>query len=142
MDFKVDNLVETHNQGPYKAYRVRMDGNVYVVAYDGEHIKEVYFMFYKQKYFMSCRSDMKTISHYYIDGDIIRRYEEGILNREYFILDDNTGICYVNNEKRIYSTQRGVTIENPNKIQVDLLQFLEKFNSLALSQFFNPQEPK
>ena len=33
---------------------------------------------------MSCRPDMKTISHYYIEDCYFKRYENGKLNRIYF----------------------------------------------------------
>jgi hypothetical protein len=71
------------------------------MGYEGEKLREVYFMRRFPKYFMSCRTDFVTISHYYItDAKTIIRYENGILNRVYHREDKNT-TYFIDNEKMV-----------------------------------------
>lgn len=49
---------------------------------------------------MSCRNDMQTISHYYIDktdpnNKVMRRYENGKLNRIYKVITNRYITCTV-----------------------------------------------
>lgn len=129
-------------------YKVSLAGKAYMLYYDKDQLKEVYFSF-SPTYFMSCRTDMKTVSHYYYTGavsdtgsDILKRYENGIMNRIY--LDNRaTGIstCIVDGIERIYTTTYGKVNVNQAKLYDDLVNFLVKFNSLGLYKLFSPKEP-
>lgn len=87
-----------------------------------------------KNYFMSCRPDMKTISHYYIinkgngEKSLIKRYENGIHNRTYTIESRGVTTCIVNGIKIVYTVHSGVVITNHTKFYNDLLNFLDKFN--------------
>lgn len=124
-------------------YKVSLAGKAYMLYYDKDQLKEVYFSF-SPTYFMSCRTDLRTISHYYTtaDGRIVKRYEDGLINRIYY---DNraAGIstCTVDGIERIYTTTYGKVNVNQAKLYDDLVNFLVEFNSLGLYKFFSPQEP-
>ena len=97
---------------------------------------------------MSCRNDMQTISHYYIDktdpnNKVMRRYENGIHNRTYFIKTNRLITCTVDGQERIYiSKTEDVSNLDPIKFQNDLIEFLTQFNTLKLYDEFSPDEPK
>ena len=90
----------------------------------------------------SCRSDMQIISHYYFYEKHINRYENGILNRVY----------YINNPNNIFYIENGVThtyqsVFMPKHISNDQLKndldlFLKEFNDKKLYNCFNRHEPK
>jgi hypothetical protein len=104
-------------------------------------LREVYFMRFFPKYFMSCRTDMKTISHYYYSGtDIIRRYENGIHNQTYYSIDRNTVSCIKNNKKVLYITDYDSNHNMGSKLCHDLISFLSQFYNLKLYEHFTPKE--
>lgn len=147
MNFVVRPEFETRNDNVNLiGYKVSLAGKAYMLYYDKKQLREVYF-YISPEYFMSCRSDMKTISHYYTTStaagsDIVKRYENGILNRVY---EDNraTGIstCIVDGIERVYTTTYGEVNVNQAKLYDDLVDFLVKFSSLGLYKHFSPKEP-
>lgn len=147
INFKVDNLIERRNDNPdLLAYRVHLDDKQYVMYYDKDELKEVYFVNRFKNYFMSCRSDMKTISHYYIDktnpdNKVMRRYENGVHNRTYLMKTSRLITCTVDGQERIYTTTEETVTVDPQKFYSDLIFFLKKFNTLKLYELFTPNEP-
>jgi hypothetical protein len=84
---------------------------------------------------------MQTISHYYVHGNTVKRYENGIQDRTYTIVSNNTVTCVVDGVKRVYKVHfRNVTIDQ-NKLYTDLVSFLDNFNKLNMGALFSPQEP-
>ena len=146
INFKVDNLIERRNDNPdLLAYRVHLDDKQYVMCYDKDELKEVYFINRFKNYFMSCRSDMKTISHYYIDktnpdNKVMRRYENGVHNRTYLMKTSRLITCTVDGQERIYTTTEETITIDPQKFYNDLTVFLSKFNTLKLYELFAPNE--
>jgi murein tripeptide amidase MpaA len=117
--------------------------------YDKDTLREVYFLSEFSNYFMSCRTDMSTISHYYIKKIpdsyyfLIKRYENNIYNRAYVIINNNLTASYsrVDSVERIYKSYPAeLSLDLSKKIQGDLLMFLSKFNKFGLSDLFSPQE--
>ena len=96
-EFKVYPLLEVKSSDPeWSLWRVNhIDGKDYLLGYVGNDLVEVYFVGEGyDDYFMSCRTDMKTISHYAVDNryKVVRRYENGVRNRIYH--DDEDGIMW------------------------------------------------
>lgn len=149
IDFRLDNLVERRNDtSDIITYRTYLNGKCYVMSYDKDKLKEVYFVRQFKNYFMSCRNDMQTISHYYIDktdpnNKVMRRYENGKLNRIYKVITNRYITCTVDGQERIYiSKTEDVSNLDPVKFQNDLTEFLTQFNTLKLYNEFSPNEPK
>ena len=143
MKFFVYKLIETRSDNHnLKGYRLSLDDKIYVVYYDNTILREVYFINYFSNYFMSCRSDMTTISHYYIKGKLIKRYENSIHNQTYVMVNDDITTCMVGGKKRVYKVSRKNYPDiSSDKLYSDLTRFLEDFNSLGLAKNFMPQEP-
>ncbi len=138
--FKVYDIIERRNDNPdLLGYAVNLNNKNYVVYLNKHDLKEVYFLL-SSSYFMSCREDMKTISHYYIKDGIIKRYENGKLNRTYHT-EKNVIWCY-NNDKKIIYTSGEEKVENKKEIYNYLIKFLKKFNKNKLYKLFSPEEPK
>ena len=144
MNFRVDDYFETRNDNPnLRSYRVFLNNNTYLLYYDKDQLREVYFMSVYPNYFMGVRADLKTISHYYIKdgGDFINRYENGVHDRTYRVLNKEITTCVVDGKERIYTAQyRPVTV-NEQKLYVDLTQFLKKFRLAGMTSLFSPKEP-
>lgn len=137
----LDAIEHRSDDEKYAGYGGKLNNQSFLIYYYGDQVKEVYLG--DDRYFMSCRPDMKTISHYYNDGKIIKRYENGVLNRIYYQKDNDT--WYVeNNKKVVYHLDMNVKVSDhmKNKIYKDFTQFLEKFNQLKLYELFQPQEPQ
>ena len=116
----------------------------YILSYEGDSLKEVYFTERFTNYFMSCRTDFKTISHYYTSKPYIKRYENGVCNRIYTFKSKGTVVCSVNGVMRKYTThnrQKPLTDDFVKKLYLDLTNFLATFNNLGLNRFFLPTEP-
>ena len=143
MKFFVYKLIETRSDNHnLKGYRISLDDKIYVVYYDNTALREVYFINYFSNYFMSCRSDMTTISHYYIKGKLIKRYENNIHNQTYVMVNDDITTCMVADKKKVYKVSRKNYPDiSSDKLYSDLTRFLQEFNSLGLSKNFMPQEP-
>lgn len=91
---------------------------------------------------MSCRTDFKTISHYYISRPYIRRYEQGICNRIYTSKSSDTCVCRVDGAERVYiSFNRPIQQELRERFYADLTLFMTEFNKLGLDSCFAPVEP-
>ena len=139
--------IEYRSDNPnLKGYRVYYNKRGYLLYYLNDTLREVYFFgFENPDYFMSCRTDMKTISHYFNSKDhrFIKRYEEGKLNRVY--RDENNGtVWYEENGKRVVYQLYDLTESLPelkNKLYKDLTEFLDKFYAMKLDELFNPIEP-
>lgn len=143
MDFEVENFVETRSDNPNLAgCKVHLDGFIYFLYYDKETLREVYLMGRYPKYYMSCRADMTTVSHYYIEGDKIKRYENGVLNQIYTMYSPIITLCEKNGEEVIYKVQRGTYLFTPQKLYDDLIKFLQDFNEKEMYNLFIPQESK
>ncbi len=148
-NFVVTNSIETRSDNQdLIGYRVYLDFKKYVLYYDKDQLREVYFMSRYPKYFMSCRTDMKTVSHYYIletkdNGveSIIKRYENGIHDRTYIEESPNITTCVVDGIKRIYTFRHEPVTVDSNKLYIDLVTFLEQFDALGMSKLFSPKEP-
>ena len=114
-------------------FKVSLDDRAYILCYKGVHLREVYFMDLDKSYFFSCRTDMSTMSHYYRGNKVIRRYEQGKHNRNYFILSPSKVVCYKKNDsckediKVEYITYKNITITNTQKLKKDLESFLKNF---------------
>lgn len=136
-EFKVYPLVEVKSSDPeWSLWRVNhVDGKDYLLGYRGNDLVEVYFVGEGSlDYFMSCRTDMKTISHYFVDRrcNVVRRYEHGVRNRVYH--DERNGIMwYEENGKRVEYKQ-ALTYKLPDWqiLYRDLEKFLEEFKKLGL----------
>lgn len=147
LDKIVENCIEHRNDDPkLSIYWCHLDGKTYAISYYDNKVKEVYFMDYLYAYFMSCRVDMETISHYYMintpnEKTTICRYENGVMNRVY-TADDNYTTWYCENNKKII--YKRVPYEVPNKQQIynDLVAFLDKFNKLGLYKHFHRERPE
>ncbi len=144
MEFIVRNKIETRTDNPnLREYQVRLNGSVYIMCYEGEKLREVYFMLRFPKYFMSCRTDFVTISHYYItDSKTIIRYENGILNRTYH--RDKSTTYYVDNGKKVkYILHDNIqhSLHKTNQLHQDLTTFLQEFYSRKLDTQFCPLPP-
>lgn len=92
---------------------------------------------------MSCRTDFKTISHYYTSKPYIKRYEQGICNRIYTFKSSRVIICEVDGKERMYITFVGKPVSSSlfEKFYTDLTDFLGEFNRRGLDKAFSPQEP-
>ena len=148
MSFTVDNRIELRSDNAdLCGYKVFLDDKIYVLYYDKDRLREVYFMARFDNYFMSCRTDMKTVSHYYImnegaDGkSFIKRYENGIHDRTYLVERYDIVTCVIDGVKRAYTLKQGPGKHEHRKLYSDLVSFLEQFNSLGLFKLFSPQEP-
>lgn len=144
MNFIIQHRIETRSDNPnIRYYYLKYNNNYYTICYDGEKLREVYFCFYDKSYSMSCRTDMKTISHYYINKELgkIRRYEYGSCNRTYTQVSFEQ-IFYEENGKRVDYIATRQEPKNQDKIKKDLLDFLVNFNQLKLYELFQPNEPK
>lgn len=127
---------------------VRLDDQVYSLCYEKDQLREVYFMSVFKNYFMSCRSDFKTISHYYTlpvqnpirTNHIIKRYENGICNRVYLCKGRET-VSTTDGSKRVYTLYYETPSIEVNKVYADLVIFLTRFKQLGLDQLFSPEEP-
>ena len=145
-NFEVADLIERRNDNPdILTYKVYLDDNEYVISYDKDKLKEVYFVRNFENYFMSCTSDMKTISHYYIhkedpENKFMNRYENGKLNRVYKVITNRYITCVVDGFERIYITEEEIPEIQPEKCYNDLKDFLDKFNKLKLYEQFSPNE--
>ena len=143
-NFIVDAYVETRTDKPdLKSYRVRLDDKWYTLCYDCDQLREVYFNLTPtcQTYLMSCRADLRTVSHYYVHGNIIKRYENGLQDRIYTIVNNNTITCVVDVVERVYKAHFKPVIVDQNKLYTDLILFLDAFNKLNMSTLFSPKEP-
>jgi hypothetical protein len=151
MNFVLTNHVETRSDNPnLKGYRVYLGNKKYIMYYNKDILHEVYFMSEFPKYFMSCRVDLNTVSHYYYQDIpnsnyfLIKRYEKGILNRTYIVVSNNLTVSYLrmDDTERLYKTTcENLSNELAVNVQNDLLNFLEQFNKLNLYNLFSPQEP-
>ena len=147
MNFVVTDTIETRSDDPNLiGYRVYLDFTKYVLYYDKDQLREVYLMSRYPKYFMSCRTDMETVSHYYIidildEKSIIKRYENGKHNRTYTIENDEITTCIVDGVQRVYTLIRECPNVDENKLYDDLVTFLKKFNDLDMDKLFVPKEP-
>ena len=141
--FVVQDKVETRNDNPeLRLYRVFLDHYKYILCYEKDQLKEVYFMNRFKNYFMSCRTDFKTISHYYVSIPYIKRYEQGVCNRIYTMKSATTTTCQVDNIERVYTLfNRTVDVNLINKFYTDLTTFLIQFYALELDQQFFPKQP-
>lgn len=91
---------------------------------------------------MSCRTDFKTISHYYISRPYIRRYEQGICNRIYTSKSSDICVCLVDGAERVYTSfNRPIQQELRERFYADLTLFMAEFNKLGLDSYFAPVEP-
>lgn len=150
MSFKVASFVETRSDNPdLYNYTVRLDGYKYVLCYEKDCLREIYFIGRPSQfkgYFMSCRADFTIISHYY---DInpgrylraVKRYEQGICNRTYFQEAPDRIFCMVDGIKRVYQLHRKPPLINSDKLQADLVAFLEQFNQRGFDKLFSPERP-
>lgn len=142
--FFIENKAEIRSDNSDMiGYRVHWNEMIYVMYYDKDDLREVYFIDFFPCYFMSCRTDFQTISHYYIYDNFIKRYENGALNRFYLIVNTDTLMCYKNKNKDRVIYQR---VETPlrhevQKIKNDLLSFLRTFDKKNFYQLFSPKEP-
>ena len=144
VNFKISNSIERRSDNSNLAgYKVSLNNKHYIVYYDGNELREVYFMFYSREYFMSCRPDMKTIHHYYVVKNTIKRYENGVLNQVYLIKDKGEIVCMKDNQLVTYKQYYGIehSPETQEKIYNDLVNFIDKFNSLELNHLFSPERP-
>lgn len=154
MDFIFLEWHETRSDNPdLHGYKVHLDGQQYILYYNKDQLREVYFLGRFKNYFMSCRTDFKTISHYYIENikkpghttdgttGYIRRYEQGTHDRTYVIKGSAVTMCTINNTLRVYTATNNVPKVDRNKVYTDLLAFLAKFYALGLDKLFAPQEP-
>ena len=145
IDFMAENLVEHRSDNPNSIYYwVILEDKNYCMAYENDKLKEVYIMDYPHNYFMSCRIDMKTISHYYAinNGSEILRYEEGKLNRVYTMKDRYTTIFERDGVKVIYKKIEFDVQNKKEQLYNDLIKFLKKFNELKLFKLFQPNKPE
>lgn len=144
MNFIATTWVETRSDNSdLKGYKVYLDNKIYVLYYDKNTLREVYFMSEYPRYFMSCRTDMKTISHYFYDatGKIIKRYENGQPNRTYTIINSRLTTCnYAGVERRYESQHINLDQAFQDKLYNDLVNFLDQFISLGLTELFSPKE--
>lgn len=139
---------ETRSDNPdLRGYTIYLDDKKYIMYYEKDLLREVYFISNFKDYFMSCRTDFKTISHYYIvhksgENSIIKRYENGVHNRTYTIESSNITTCFVDGIKRVYSAgwYEGDEFLR-NKLHTDLVSFLTQFTALGLDKLASPQEP-
>lgn len=135
MNFYVYNIVEYRSDDPtWIMWRVRhTDGKDYLMAYDKEGLKEVYFVGEGiPNYFMSCRAkNLRHISHYYVDNEKseVRRFENGYHNRT--VYDKHNGIMFC--ATHTYA-QKPITTEkvDPAKLHKDLVEFLDRFYKSGL----------
>ena len=133
--FDIYNIVEYRSDDPtWIMWRVRhTDGKDYLMAYDKDGLKEVYFVGEGlPNYFMSCRAkNLRQISHYYVDDkkSEIRRYENGYLNRT--VYDEHNGIMYCDTHMYV---QKPITTEEiqPEKLYNDLVEFLNRFEKSGI----------
>ena len=121
-------------------YCVYLKDKKFIMYYDKDTLREVYFMYFFPKYCMSCRTDMKTISHYYSEADIIKRYENGIHNKTYYYIDRNTASCIKNNKEVLYIADYNNNHSMEPKLRHDLINFLSQFYDLKLYEHFTPKE--
>ena len=145
-DFSVDNLIEVRSDNPsLKGYRVHLNNKTYVLYYENDLLREVYFMSLFDDYFMSCRTDMKTISHYYRKSHgVIRRYENGEYNRSYYTTAGFAFYYKHSQQGRIkvtYRTLDNIKINNADQLLIDLSGFLQEFNERKMYRLFSPKEP-
>ena len=141
MHFSVENYIETRSDNPnLSGYAVHLGNSTYIMYYDRNRLREVYFLSEFPNYFMSSRADMKTISHYYIDGNQIRRYENGVLNQVYTTSPLYT-TCIKNGKKVVYIVNYGKKNFSKQKLYEDLTNFLRVFNEKEMYKLFSPQEP-
>jgi hypothetical protein len=142
--FIVSDLVDRKNiDKNYSAYKVLYNSKPYILRYDKDILQEVYFLGEYKHYWMSCRLDMKTISHYYIYDNYIKRYESGLMNRIYHLKGPND-IYYIENNKTVeyHAEKMSVHPISNQKLQSDLITFLANFNQLGLNSLFTPNESK
>lgn len=139
MSFSVCDLIEFRSDNPgLVGFKVKLNEQVYIMYYQGSCLKEVYFMSLYDNYFFSCRTDFKTLSHYFIKGSVISRYENGIYNRNYFCLPDNRVVCYKEDKvtkkinKIVYTTYNRVHISNYQRLENNLTDFLKEFYEKGL----------
>lgn len=144
-DFHVSlNAVERRSDShDYIGYSVTYQDKMYIIYYYKKEIKEVYF-FDKEhsgKYFMSCRPDMRTISHYYyLNQYTIARYENGYLNRLYY--QQGQAMYYEDHGKKIWYSHKFPTEPiDTVKVLTDLIHFLEDFHSQGLDKEFGKPKP-
>jgi hypothetical protein len=151
MDFKIIKWHETRNDNPdLHGYKVHLADYGYIMYYDKEQLREVYFLDRAPNYFMSCRVDFKTISHYYMESiknpirttGYIRRYEHGKLDRTYLVKGPAVTMCTIGDTRRIYTATTDISNVNPEKLKADLEVFLDTFYELGLDKYFSPEEPK
>ena len=143
-NFFVDDYCEFQTDRPeFKTYRVRLDKKWYNLCYEKDTLREVYFNLSatNQTYVLSCRTDMKTISHYYVSGNLVKRYENGQCNRVYTIVNKEVIMCRVGNSNRVYRIRYASTDVDETKLYTDLTLFLEEFTRLNLFDLASPQEP-
>lgn len=142
MFFGVENFIETRSDNPnLSGYKVYLGNATYMMYYDRKLLREVYFLSGFPNYFMSSRTDMKTISHYYIDGNQIRRYENGVLNQIYTVFPPMYTICVKNGKEVVYKVNYGKKKFSKQKLYEDLTNFLHIFNEKEMYKLFAPQEP-
>ena len=148
MAFRVLNYHETRDDDPnLHGYKVIYNGQDYELFYDKESLREVYFLSHFYHYFMSCRVDFTTISHYYTnnytpDGvQYIKRYENGVNDQNYY-LGPCTCYCDSKTNPRTYTACLDPIEVNVKKLRNDLITFLDKFYALGLDKHFCPEEPK
>lgn len=143
-NFFVDDYYEVQTDRPeFKTYRVRLDNNWYNLCYEGNNLREVYFNLSptNQTYVFSCRTDMKTVSHYYVHGNSVKRYENGECNRSYTIVNKEVIVCKTDNLTRIYRIRYVRVPVDETKLYNDLVAFLDEFSRLGLNKLYSPQEP-
>ena len=147
MDFTVYDYVETRSDNSdLKGYIVRLDDKKYILYYDKDLLREVYFIGHFRNYFMSCRVDMKTISHYYMYKDnptnkFIKRYENGKCNRIYKIQSSNVITSVVQKQERVYVVNSQKPAIDQTTLYNDLIKFLDEFYAAHLNNLFLPNEP-
>ena len=145
MNFIATTWVETRSDNSaLKGYKVYLDNKKYILYYDKNNLREVYFMSEYPRYFMSCRADMKSISHYFYDttGNVVKRYEDGQQNRTYTIISPQLTTCnYCGVERRYETRHINLDTDFQEKLYNDLVNFLNQFTSLGLTKLFSPNEP-
>lgn len=148
MIFQVEDRYELRSDNPnFCGYRVSLDTKIYILYYDKDQLREVYFIDWFKNYFMSCRTDFKTISHYYIEYfephckalGCIKRYEQGVHNQIYLMESCSVTSCTVNGIPRVYTVINETPKVDQNKLKVDLLAFLKQFYNLGLDKQFSPE---
>lgn len=142
MEFVVRDYVETRSDNAdLIGYFVYFGNKSYIIYYDKDQLREVYFIARYKNYFMSSRADLKTISHYYITDKVVKRYENGIHNQTYYLIDKNTATCSKDGVEIVYKANFEKANVDKDKLYKDLTAFLVKFNTFGMYELFSPNEP-